>query len=63
MTLKELRAKKGLTQFEAAAIAAQKVHMNHVKWSILESLDVDFIKALEKVFGEQLEIPAGVKHD
>lgn len=56
MTLKELRAKKGLSQFEAAAIAAKHVKMNHVKWSILESVDADFIKGLEAAFGEKIDI-------
>lgn len=62
MTLKEMRKKHKLSQLKAAALASEKVNMTLSKWSIIENLDLDFIKALEEVFGEELEIPAGVKH-
>lgn len=63
MTLRELRAKKRITQAKAAEIAAaglgDRYKMNQVRWSILEAIDVEFIKALEEVFDEKIDIPAG----
>lgn len=66
MTLRELRAKKRISQTEAAEMAAEGIRrmgkgysMNQVKWSVIEALDVDFIETLEQIFGVELEIPAG----
>ena len=63
MTLKELRIKRGLSQFEAAVIASKKVKMNSAKWSILEGLDNEFIKGLEEAFGEKIDMPTGGDDD
>ena len=70
MTLRELRAKKRISQKEAAEMAAEGIrrmgkgyNMNQVKWSVIEALDVDFIETLEQIFGVELDIPAGDGND
>lgn len=66
MTLRELRAKKRISQTEAAEMAAEGIRrmgkgysMNQVKWSILEALDDGLVETLEEIFGVKIDIPAG----
>lgn len=66
MTLRELRAKKKISQTEAAEMAAEGIRkkgksysMNQVKWSILEALDDGLIETLEDIFNVKIDIPAG----
>ena len=64
MTLKEIRARLRISQRDAAQICNEKgLRMNLVKWSILEAIDTDLVKELERVFGEKVDIPAGDYYD
>ena len=66
MTLRELRAKKRISQKEAAEMATEGIRkrgkdysMNQVKWSILEALDDGLVETLEEIFNVKIDIPAG----
>lgn len=64
MTLKEIRARKRIGQHEAVQMCRDAgMRMNIMKWSVMEAIDTDLVKELERVFGEKVDIPAGDYYD